>query len=604
MLTTFQNMIMERIAKGDPLAETLDSLCRAVEAMVPGIVTSVLRLDDRGCLYHLAGPSLKAEYINAINGLKIGDGVGSCGTAAFRASPVMVESIETNPFWAPFKQLAIPLGFKACWSTPIISDDKVLGTFAFYFFTERSPSDFERQIVAACVHLCAIGMDRELRLQERRRLAHTDALTGLPNRTRFNEVIAQENSQDRHWGLLLMDLDDLKLVNDTFGHQAGDDLIQTVGRRLQVLSGIDRAFRLGGDEFAVIVGGDECVDLGFFASYILDSLKTPCFCAGHTIYPSGTIGGAVAQPGESTDQVRQNADFALYEAKERCRGQFVEYNQRVGSRFAKRFVAFQQVTEGLREARIDAHYQPIVDLQTGGIVGLEALCRLTTRDGEIIAASQFHEATRDMKLAAELTGRILEIVAKDARRWLDLGLYFGRVGLNVSAGDFLDGRLSKKIVGVLDKNGVPTDRIVIELTESIYIGRHEQSVVGQIAELRNAGLSVALDDFGTGFASLTHLVTIPLDIIKIDRLFVERMMHEKSASVIVEALLSISKKLNFRVIAEGIETMEQCRFLCGLGCTRGQGFLFSKALHRDDVTAFLIQQAGQSPQRQQRGVAY
>jgi diguanylate cyclase (GGDEF)-like protein len=604
MLTAFQNMILEKIAKGDVLVEILDCLCRAVENMVLDIVTSVLSLDDEGGLHHLAGPSIAPSYASAIDGMKIGEGAGSCGTAAFRACPVLVECIATHPFWVAFKDLALPFGFKACWSTPIISNDKVLGTFAFYFFRTRGPSDFERQIVEACVHLCAIGMDRELRLQERRRIAQTDSLTGLPNRSRFNEVIALEDATKKHWGLLLMDLDDLKHVNDTFGHLAGDDLIESVGHRLQSLCGVDGAFRLGGDEFAIIVRGHECVDLGFFASHILECLKAPCLCAGQTIYPSGTIGGAVAAAGESIAEIRQNADFALYEAKERARGQFIEYSHSAGSRFARRFGAFQQLGEGLREGRIDAHYQPIVNLCTGEIIGLEALCRLTSRNGEVISASHFQEATRDVNLAAELTGRILNIVAADARRWMDLGLDFGRIGLNVSAGDFLSGQLSDKIVNVLQNLQVPTDKLVIELTESIYIGRQEQSVIGQIAKLREAGMEVALDDFGTGFASLTHLVTIPLDIIKIDRLFVERMTIDRSASVIVEALLSISEKLNFKIIAEGIETQEQCDFLFNLGCVCGQGFLFSKAVDREQITTLLLKQADKKASAPQLGFAH
>jgi diguanylate cyclase (GGDEF)-like protein len=590
MLTAFQNMILEKIAKGDPLSDTLDCLCRAVEDLVPDIVISVLSLDEGGGLHHLAGPSVKAEYARAIDGIKMGEGVGSCGTAAYRASAVVVESIETHPFWAPFKELVMPMGFRACWSTPIISDGKVRGTFAFYFFRERGPSDFERQIVAACVHLCAIGMDREVRVQERLRAAHTDSLTGLANRARFNQVMALESAAPGHWGLLLVDLDDLKLVNDTFGHRAGDDLITAVGHRLLQLSDANSAFRLGGDEFAVIVRGDGCVDLGFVASHILDCLKKPCFCAGQSIYPMGTIGGAVAMPGESVDDVRQNADFALYEAKERCRGHFVEYSRSTGSRIAKRFNAFQLVTEGLLEDRMEVYYQPVMDLLAGRIVGLEALCRLRMPNGDVISASHFQEATRDMKLAAELTARVLDIVANDARGWIDLGLYFGCIGINVSTGDFMSGALSKKVANALDKAGVPADRIVIELTESAYIGRHEQSVIDQIGQLRAAGIAVGLDDFGSGFASLTHLVTIPLDLIKIDRLFVDRMITDKCSMVVVEALLSIAEKLGIRVIAEGIETQEQADLLVSLGCTRGQGFLFSKAVDRDEITSRLCQQ--------------
>ncbi|HBF32068.1 EAL domain-containing protein [Rhizobium sp.] len=590
MLITLQNTILERIAKGEALAETLDFLCRSVEVIVPDVVISVLTLDDRGRLNHLAGPSIPKHYADAIDGVRIGEDVGSCGTAAHRATPVLVDDIETHPFWEPFKDLAMGLGFRACWSTPIISDGAVLGTFAFYFYRKRGPSEFEQGIVDACVYLCAIGLDRELRAKERRRVAYTDSLTGLPNRSRFNEVVALEETRNSKWGLLLMDLDNLKLVNDTFGHQAGDDLIQVVGQRLAAISDGDSAFRLGGDEFAIIVRGTECVDLGFYAGHVLDSLKAPCFCAGQTVYPSGTIGGAVAMAGETAGNVRQNADFALYEAKERCRGRFIEYSGSAFSVIERRFRAFQQVSEALRENRIDVYYQPIVDFETGQIVGLEALCRLITRGGDVVTASEFHSVTNDVKLAAELTSRVLDIVARDARDWIDRGLYFGRIGLNVSAGDFLEGRLTQKVLGVLNKAGVPADRIVIELTESIYIGRHEQSVVGQIAALREAGMAVALDDFGTGFASLTHLLTVPLDIIKIDRLFVERMMNDNSAAVIVEALVSISRKLGFLVIAEGIETQAQSDFLAGLGCARGQGFLFSKGIDRHEISALLLQQ--------------
>ncbi|MVA25743.1 EAL domain-containing protein [Agrobacterium vitis] len=596
MLIKLQNRILEKIARGDPLAETVDFLCRSVETIINDIVCSVLTLDDMGRLHHLAGPSIPEHYSQAINGLACGEGVGSCGTAAFRGRPVLVTDIENDPFWAEFKGLALPLGFLACWSTPIISDGRVLGTFAFYFRQKRGPSEIEESIVSACVHLCAIGLERELRMKERRRLAYTDVLTGLPNRTGFNEAVINEDVERNPWGLLLVDLDNLKQVNDTFGHQAGDDLIRTVGLRLKAITDCDTAFRLGGDEFALIVRGVDCVDLGYHAAHVLAVLKEPCICAGQTVYPAGTIGGAVARDGQSVDDVRQNADFALYEAKERCRGQFVEYSVGSVSTIARRFRSFQQVSEALREHRIETYYQPVVDLASGSVVGFEALSRLASRNGDIISASHFHEATSDVHLARALTACVLENVARDARDWLDSGLEFGRIGLNVSAGDFLDGSLTERIVGAMDKVGVAVDRIVVELTESIYLGNRERNVVDQIKQLRQAGMLVALDDFGTGFASLTHLLTVPLDIIKIDRSFIARLLEEEPASVIVGGLLSISDRLNFRVIAEGIETQEQRDLLLRLGCEEGQGYLFSKAVDRKEAAAMLRRKSlGQLP---------
>lgn len=587
MLIKLQNKILEKIAKGEPLAETVDYLCRTVEAMVDDTVCSVLTLDDLGRLRHLSGPSIPDHYAQAIDGLCCGEGVGSCGTAAHRGEPVLVTDIETHPYWAPFKGLALPLGFLACWSTPIISGGKVLGTFAFYFRKKRGPSEVEQNIVSACVHLCAIGLERELRLEERRRLAFTDVLTGLPNRTGFNETVINEDVGRNPWGLLLIDLDNLKQVNDTFGHQAGDDLIRTVGKRLQRMSGSDTAFRLGGDEFAVIVRGTDCVDLGYHAAYVLSALKEPSLCAGQTIYPAGTIGGAVARPGQSVDEVRQNADFALYEAKERCRGQFIEYTAGSGSKIAKRFRSLQQVSEALRERRIETYYQSVVDLETGLPIGFEALSRLAARNGDIVAASHFHEATTDVHLACALTACVLNNIARDARDWLDQGLEFGRIGLNVSAGDFLDGNLAQRIVAAMEGTGISPNRIVVELTESIYLGNRERMVIDQIKQIREAGMLVALDDFGTGFASLTHLLSVPLDIIKIDRSFIARLLVEQPALVIVEGLLAMSKSLNIRVIAEGIETEEQRDLLLGMGCSQGQGYLFSKALDRDKATLLM-----------------
>ncbi|MBB4009898.1 bifunctional diguanylate cyclase/phosphodiesterase [Allorhizobium taibaishanense] len=587
MLIKLQNKILEKIAKGEPLAETVDYLCRTVEAMVDDTVCSVLTLDDFGRLHHLSGPSIPKHYAQAIDGLCSGEGVGSCGTAAHRGEPVIVTDIETHPYWAAFKGLALPLGFLACWSTPIISGGKVLGTFAFYFRKKRGPSEVEQSIVSACVHLCAIGLEREMRLEERRRLAFTDVLTGLPNRTGFNETVINEDVTRNPWGLLLIDLDNLKQVNDTFGHQAGDDLIRTVGKRLQRMSGSDTAFRLGGDEFAVIVRGTDCVDLGYHAAYVLAALKEPCLCAGQTVYPAGTIGGAIARKDQTVDEVRQNADFALYEAKERCRGQFIEYTAGSGSKIAKRFRSFQQVSEALRERRIKTHYQPVVDLATGTPIGFEALSRLATRNGDIVSASHFHEATTDVHLACALTACVLDNIARDARDWLDRGLEFGKIGLNVSAGDFLDGNLAQRIVGAMEGAGISPDRIVVELTESIYLGNRERMVIDQIKQIREAGMLVALDDFGTGFASMTHLLTVPLDIIKIDRSFIARLLVEQPALVIVEGLLAMSKSLNIRVIAEGIETEEQRNLLMGMGCSQGQGYLFSKALSRDRVTSMM-----------------
>ncbi len=523
MLLHLQNIILEKIATGQSLAETIDYLCREVEAMIDDLVCSVLLLEDEKRLRHLAGPSLPFEYTSVVDGIEIGIGVGSCGTAAYLGKPVLVEDIDTHEYWQPYKHLALPIGLRACWSTPIIGSGKVLGTFAFYYRTPRGPSEQERQIVNACVHLCAIAIEREHRVTERRRLADTDGLTGLPNRSRFNEVINEVSRREPDWGLILVDLDNLKMVNDTFGHGAGDDLIRIAAERMKQEASPGMAFRLGGDEFAVIVPNVATTELADLAERLISRIKEPADCSGHLIYPAATLGGARAGLERSPQQVRQNADYALYHAKERSRGRYLEYQAGLGTAIVKRFRAVQEVDRALRDDRIEAHFQPIIELSTGRIMGFESLCRMTMPDGSIVAAAHFYEAMKDAHVAIEITDRMLERSASAAGAWHRDGLLFSRVGINLSAADFHRGGLTRRIVDAFSKAGLGPTAVVAEVTESVYLAQKDNIVADEIHALREAGIKVALDDFGTGFASLTHLLTVPVDVIKIDKCFVRRL---------------------------------------------------------------------------------
>lgn len=587
MMLALQNAILEMIARGEPLVDTIERLCVEVEAVVPGIVCSVLSVESN-CLQTLAGPSLPPHYSAAIDNVEIGPLVGSCGAAAFLGQTVIVTDIETDPRWHDFIALALPLGFKACWSTPIKSGERVLGTFAFYYREHRGPSAIEQQIVDACVHLCSIAIERNERVRERQRLIYTDALTGLPNRACFNQVLAEDLCQsDCHWGILLADIDNLKRVNDTFGHAAGDALIQVVASRISTVAAPQRAFRLGGDEFAIIVLGGETIDLAVQANKILAGLSDPSLCSGHVILPAATIGGALAESDSIPDKVRHYADIALYHAKERSRGKYIQYFPGLGTAFTRRFRAIRDVGTALLENRLDAHYQPIVRLDTRDIVGFEALCRMTTLSGEIVAAANFHEATTDARVAAELTQRMLLRVAADVRFWLDMGFPFQHVGVNLSAADFHAGNLGQRLSDVFENAGVPLEHIILEVTEAVYLTQRDHVVADEIKALRSKGLRVALDDFGTGFASLTHLLTVPVDIIKIDKSFIDRLVPGDAAAFIVEGLLGIARNLGIRVVAEGIEIADQADQLLNLGCTLGQGYLFSKAVDRTAATALL-----------------
>ncbi|MBB1248212.1 EAL domain-containing protein [Rhizobium sp. G21] len=592
MLQTLQNTILELIATGAPLKPTIDRLCVMVEDMVPEVVCSVVEVDAEGRLRPLSAPSLPDHYSQALDGIQSGPKVGSCGTAVYRKKPVIVTDIATDPLWEDYRALPLPLGLKACWSSPIFSQGEVVGSFGFYFRDTRGPTDFEIKIVTACTHLTAIALEREARVRERQRLAFTDALTGLPNRAcfnaRFDDMLAQ---CDRDWGLILVDLDNLKLVNDTFGHSAGDALIRAVASRTTPIVGDGKLFRLGGDEFAVIASLDDEGGLHTSAHAIINAMEAPCDCAGHVVHPSATMGGALIAPGQSPETIRQNADLALYHAKERARGGFITFQDGMGTAISERYRAVREVTAALAEQRIEAFYQPVVDMKTGLVAGLEALCRMRNPDGSITPAAAFHEATKDARVAAKLTRVMLDKVAADMANWSGMGLNGFNVGVNVSSADFHNGNLRNGLNEAFARPGASRERLVIEITESVYLDQRDRAIADEIGRLRSDGVKVALDDFGTGFASLTHLMSIPIDTIKIDKSFTRGVTEPGPSRVITEGLVQIAQRLGLKVVAEGVETVEQAEQCVEIGCCYGQGYLYARAAPFVIVTEMIRRRA-------------
>jgi diguanylate cyclase (GGDEF)-like protein len=593
-LLRLQNTILEMIAKGETLRDTSEQLCRQVEMLLPDVICSVLTVDAAGLMHPLAGPSLPRAYSDAIDGVAAGPLAGSCGTAAYARTEIVVTDIAEDLRWAGYRDL-LPPGLLACWSSPILdAAGEPVATFAFYYRERRGPTMVERKVVQQCLHLCVIAIDRHKRVVDHEKRAFTDVLTGLPNRAAYNAALSTLSCDPPgRWALLVIDLDNLKVVNDSFGHQAGDQLLRVAGERIAAAALPGRVYRVGGDEFAAILDYPAPDDLETTALRIGDALSQSADCGGQVVVPRATIGGAVAAAGDVTvDQVRQNADVALYHAKETGRGGFVEYWPGLGSNITRRLRAIRDVGAALREHRIDAYYQPIFRLDTHEVVGLEALCRMTV-GGEVIPASAFHEATTDARVATALTERMMAIVAADVRRWLDLGIPFQHVGINVSSADLYSGSVEAGLIAAFDGAGVPLKHVILEVTETVYMGEGDQAIQEAIRKIRARGIRVALDDFGTGFASLTHLLSVPVDILKIDKMFVDLLAPDSASVAIVEGLIGIAKKLDIRVVAEGIETRGQADHLRRIGCVLGQGFLCSPAIDRYAITDLLLSSAQQ-----------
>jgi diguanylate cyclase (GGDEF)-like protein len=603
-----QQEILDMLARGSSLEEAGDRICDHAERLAAGVICSIVTVDREGLLHPLAGPTIAKTYSDALDGIPIGPDVGSCGTAAHFRRPIAVTDIFADPLWIPYRPLADILakehGVKACWSSPILrSDGRVLGAFGFYYKDNRGPTPEERMIVAECLDLCSLVLEREEVKADNQRLAFFDNLTGFGNRANFLKTLeAAVDSASAPLSVLLVDIDQLGRFNDAFGHATGDRLILEVGQVVARIAAPAATFRVDADEFAVLIENRPATELSAVSTEILRALENRTPQRNEHLLPvSVTCGGATSEPSEPPDvpTFLQHANLALHHAKQTARGGFVLYSDDLAGAIANRFRALQTVTSALAEDRIEAYYQPIVSLPMQEIVGLEALCRIRTDGGQILSPGAFAEALQDPSMGHLLTDRMLEQVARDIRYWLDLGLSFQYVSVNVSMADFNQGNLCERIKSVFARHRTPLKHVVLEVTETVYMDEKDGKVARAIEELRREGLLVALDDFGTGYASLTHLLNFPVDIIKIDKTFIDRMSDGPGA-VIVKALIDMSIGLGTRIVAEGVETEDQAERLQGLGCPYVQGYLFGRPVDRDRATEALRPETSSSASKPKR----
>ncbi|WP_237153523.1 putative bifunctional diguanylate cyclase/phosphodiesterase [Oryzibacter oryziterrae] len=420
--------------------------------------------------------------------------------------------------------------------------------------------------------------------------AVTDPLTGLGNRTSFNQHVNTLLGVDgSEVGLLLVDVDRFKTLNDTLGHAVGDLVLVELAKRLQAVSTLSgtRCFRLGGDEFAVVFSAAALAEsMEVFAQDLIARSAEPLQAESSSVVARVSVGGAIWREGLGFDGLCQNADFALYHAKETRRGGFVMFEDGLRTRMSARLNALRLTEQALDEDRLLPYYQPIFDLNSHTIAGVEALVRLQTPDGRLMAAAEFFDALNDHTISHRVTSLMLERVAQDLQCWHDNGWYPAHVGINVSPADFNHGDLEERLDKAFSSRGLALDGVILEITESVFLDRSNSSVVRMLNRLRQRGVVVALDDFGTGFASLTHLRTLPVDVIKIDKSFIESLLSDRSSLAIVELVHGLARRLALDVVAEGVETEEQAAFLADLGCHYGQGYFFARPMSANALQLF------------------
>jgi len=438
--------------------------------------------------------------------------------------------------------------------------------------------------------------EREILEEQLRHRAFYDSLTGLPNRALFLDRIAhgvaRSDRLSQELAVLFVDLDRFKVINDSLGHTAGDQLLVEVGRRLRsCLRESDTIARLGGDEFTVLLEGRAAVaDAMQAAERILAVLRAPFTIDGQEAYAAASIGiaGGTSIRESGRDLLRE-ADIALYRAKAAGRGRYTLFEPRMNHLPVEHLHLESELHRAIERNELRVHYQPIFALNDGRITGLEALVRWEHPEKGLIPPGHFIPLAEDTGLIIPIGKWVLEEASQQMQKWqLSFpGAEDLFVSVNVSARQLQDQRLVHDVEEAIRNSGLNPANLQLEITESVVMQEPEAMVV-KLNALKALGIKLAVDDFGTGYSSLAYLKRFPIDVLKVDRAFVGGLAQGGHDSAIVQTVVSLAKALGLHTTAEGIEERSQWTMLEKLGCDQGQGFVFSRPLKAFDVEALLV----------------
>ncbi|MFP5393566.1 MAG: EAL domain-containing protein [Gammaproteobacteria bacterium] len=458
-----------------------------------------------------------------------------------------------------------------------------------------------RQVVAVEGGVVAIVRDiteRKLTEERIRHMAHHDELTNLPNRSlirdRLDQAIHQAERRERSVGVVFIDLDGFKLINDGLGHNAGDELLKVVGERMaNCVRREDTLGRFGGDEFVVVLAdlNNDPMALTPVLEKIRAAVNEPVMVEGQVVRVSCSM-GVVMYPRDGTDPntLMMNADAAMYQAKEMGSNNYQFYTREMNASVEEKLVLLDGLRRALEENQFHLLYQPKVDLRSGLIFGVEALIRWHHPEQGMVSPLRFISLAEESGLIVPIGEWVLQTACRQNRAWQDAGLAPITVSVNVSPRQFEEQRLVERVAQALHDSALAPGCLEVEVTESLIMRDLAQSV-GKMRELEAMGVSLSIDDFGTGYSSLSALKSFPISSLKIDKSFVSDLADNRDDQAIAMAVISLGHKLDLRVIAEGVETEQQCSFLRDNECDAMQGYLFSRPVPAERIEAMLREQA-------------
>jgi len=532
-------------------------------------------------------------------------GRGATGTAIRTGEAQISQDFLSDPRVTPWRQALAARGFRSSVALPLKDGHSTFGALTIFAGRVNAFFQEEVELLQELASDLAYGM-RALRTRAEHLaakaqlefLAHHDSLTQLPNRLllrdRFEQAVAVASRRQVRVAMLFLDLDGFKQINDSLGHEAGDQLLIHVARRLQsCVRSSDTVSREGGDEFVIVLsevsGPDTAARVG---QQILEAMEKPFEIGGNALQSALSIGISL-YPDDGTDfeTLRLNSDVALFHAKDGGRNTYRFFDEQMNRDTIERLQTQASLRSALKNGEFTLHYQPLVQLSDGRIVGVEALIRWR-RDGELVLPGKFISAAEQGGLIIPIGEWVLDQACRQAVAWREAGLPQLAVAVNLSAVQFRRGNIVQAVAAALERSRLPATLLELELTESVLL-HDTETAMQTLGALKKLGVKLSVDDFGTGYSSLSYLKRMAVDKLKIDQTFVRQLAQSPEDAAIVRAIVQLGHTLQLQVVAEGVETEAQLEFLKANGCDQIQGYCISRPMPAEEFAQFLRRQDGQ-----------
>jgi diguanylate cyclase (GGDEF)-like protein len=596
----FKFSMLELILKEQDTEHILAWIAGEIEALHPETFCAIVLTQDLGQrVQTVIAPSLPSPLLQTLQQLKLEAGNGSLATAIATRQRVMVENVMTHPYWQYHRTAAQASGVQGGWAEPILNAvGEVLGAFALYSRQVQLPTAAEQSLIGQAARLVSIVVDRHLSQQSMQTLAYLEPVSGLPNRKKMYEVLhalRHQSAAEQHGGLIYIDLDHFKWVNEAHGHNAGNTLLQQVAQRLQKAAQPHFIACMGGDEFLILLSGlstqkDKAVQQVWALQRKLHkTLQRPFNVAGLKLPVTASMGlcSFSGTDMDETDYVKA-ADIALHKAKQTGRNHACLYEPGMQTEIATQARLEAELREAIVQQQLRVYYQVQVD-HTGRPFGAEVLLRWQHPTQGLISPLQFIAVAESSGLIVEIGMWVLDqacaqiAVWQRAQKTRELSL-----SVNISARQFRQANFTAMVKACLQRHQINPNALRLELTESLLL-ENVDDAVRIMTELSQSGIQFSLDDFGTGYSSLQYLKKLPLYQLKIDRSFVNDIVTDSHDRTIVRTIIAMAQSMYLGVIAEGVETPEQLELLLNNGCRRYQGYLFGKPMPIDAFNDWLQQ---------------